>query len=123
MIIEIPDRLYNDISSWCHANEKLPVQWYILHSLSEKFMIDKYGDLNEKFKKKAVFKLEKPDDLPSTPLDEETEPKQQTPEVHIPPQEKESEPVQHTVEEPESVSETVEKQVEPVKKKRTLKTK
>lgn len=51
MIIEIPDRLYNDISSWCHANEKLPVQWYILHSLNEKFMTDKYGDLNQKMNK------------------------------------------------------------------------
>ncbi len=119
MTIEIPDRLYNDISSWCHANEELPVQWYILQSLSEKFMIDKYGDLNEKFKKKAAFMFDKPEDLPSF----EEVLQKDTPEVYIPQQEKFTEPQQQTVEEPESISETVEKPEEPTKKKRTLKSK
>ena len=115
MTIEIDDRLYWDIDAWCHANDRLPVSWYILTALREKFLTDKFGDLNEKFNKKAEFVFEKPEDLPTFEI-KETEP------VHIAPSENAVQPSQQTVEGQPGVSETVENPEQPVKK-RTLKIK
>lgn len=45
MKIEIRDRLYDDIAAWCEANSK-NTEEYIASCVEERFMTDKYGDLN-----------------------------------------------------------------------------
>lgn len=51
MIIEIDDRLYNDFVNWAKANNmsETDINKYIIRAFRDKFMIDKYGDLNDKF--------------------------------------------------------------------------
>lgn len=44
--IEIPNRLYNDIDSYCSIN-KIDIQGYIIEIIEEKHSINKYGDLND----------------------------------------------------------------------------
>lgn len=48
MTIVIGDRLYEGILEWCKANSK-DVMEYISTIIEERFMTDKYGDLNELF--------------------------------------------------------------------------
>lgn len=43
--LEINDRQYNDISSFCEANN-LQVQDYIMSLITEKHSLNKFGDLN-----------------------------------------------------------------------------
>ena len=52
MNIEINDRLYNDFVVWAQANgmNEEDMQRYIERAFRDKFMLDKYGDLNEKLK-------------------------------------------------------------------------
>lgn len=52
MKIEINDRLYNDFVVWAQANDmnEDDMQRYIERAFRDKFMLDKYGDLNEKLK-------------------------------------------------------------------------
>lgn len=54
MIIEIDDRLYNDFVNWANANNMSETDRnkYIVKAFKDKFMIDKYGDLNDKFQTK-----------------------------------------------------------------------
>ena len=44
--IELEDRQYNDILSYCEAN-KLDIQAYLCKIIGEKHSINKFGDLNE----------------------------------------------------------------------------
>lgn len=44
--IELEDRQYSDILSYCEAN-KLNVQTYLCEIIGEKHSINKFGDLNE----------------------------------------------------------------------------
>ena len=44
--IELEDRVYRDIESYCKANN-LIVQKYIYNIITEKHSLNKYGDLNE----------------------------------------------------------------------------
>lgn len=55
MLIEIDDRLYNDFINWADANNmsESDRDKYIINAFRDKFMIDKYGDLNDKFKPKT----------------------------------------------------------------------
>lgn len=48
--IEIDNRLYSNIEAFCQANALEP-SYYIHKVLRERLAIDKYGDLNEKFRK------------------------------------------------------------------------
>ena len=50
MIIEIPDRLYNEFTQWALLNNmtEADITPYIISAFRNKFMLDKYGDLNEK---------------------------------------------------------------------------
>ena len=48
--IEIENKLYNDIVSYCVANALNPVK-YIEKTLRERIATDKYGDLNQKIRK------------------------------------------------------------------------
>ncbi len=52
MKIEINDRLYNDFVVWAQANDmnEDDMQRYVERAFRDKFMLDKYGDLNEKLK-------------------------------------------------------------------------
>ena len=52
MNIEINDRLYNDFVVWAQANDmnEEDMHRYIERAFRDKFMLDKYGDLNEKLK-------------------------------------------------------------------------
>lgn len=44
--IEIPNRTYNDIESYCSINQ-IDIQEYIIGIIEEKHSINKYGDLND----------------------------------------------------------------------------
>ena len=48
--VEIENKLYNDIVSYCVVNGIEPVK-YIEKALRERIATDKYGDLNQKFHK------------------------------------------------------------------------
>lgn len=50
MLIDIPDRLYNDFQQWALLNNmtEADIIPYIISAFRNKFMLDKYGDLNEK---------------------------------------------------------------------------
>ena len=53
MLVEIDDRTYSDFMEWSAANgmtDKDALK-YINRAFRDKFMIDKYGDLNDKFAK------------------------------------------------------------------------
>ena len=53
MDINIDNRLYNDFVIWANANgltSDKDKETYIIQAFRDKFMIDKYGDLNEKIK-------------------------------------------------------------------------
>lgn len=53
MEINIDNRLYNDFVIWANANglnSDKDKENYIIQAFRDKFMIDKYGDLNEKIK-------------------------------------------------------------------------
>lgn len=61
--IEINDRLYNDFVVWSKANNMSDddMRRYIEKAFQDRFMIDKYGDLNEKIKELHKEKdVEKP---------------------------------------------------------------
>lgn len=68
MQIEINNRLYNEIVIWCVANN-IDIPKYINNILNDRFMLDKYGDINkitndinEKKEAKPKKKKEKNDD-------------------------------------------------------------
>lgn len=117
--IEIDNRLYTSILQWCDANGIEPMK-YIEKALRERLATDKYGDLNKMIRKEE---LEKPADT--------------KPEVQVVVQEKKEdlplikavveEPVQKIDEKPiETAPETSEPsgvKENPIKKKRTLKSK
>lgn len=51
MDINIDNRLYNDFVIWANANgltSDKDKETYIIQAFRDKFMIDKYGDLNQK---------------------------------------------------------------------------
>ena len=51
MDINIDNRLYNDFVIWANANgltSDKDKESYIIQAFRDKFMIDKYGDLNQK---------------------------------------------------------------------------
>lgn len=117
--IEIDNRLYTSILQWCDANGIEPMK-YIEKALRERLATDKYGDLNKKIRKEEPEKVEEP-----------------KPEVQVVAQEKKEElplvktvvekPVQKIAEKPtETAPETSEPfgvEENPIKKKRTLKSK
>lgn len=53
MLVEIDDRTYADFMEWAAANEmsEEDALKYINRAFRDRFMIDKYGDLNERFAK------------------------------------------------------------------------
>ena len=53
MIVEfdIPKRLYDDLKSWCEAND-IEINKYVSLKIRGALTLDKFGDLNEKVKKK-----------------------------------------------------------------------
>ena len=53
MLVEIDDRTYADFMEWAAANEmsEEDALKYINRAFRDRFMIDKYGDLNERFVK------------------------------------------------------------------------
>ena len=55
MLIEIPDRLYNEFTQWALLNNmtEADIIPYIISAFRNKFMLDKYGDLNEKIAPKS----------------------------------------------------------------------
>ena len=114
--IEIDNRLYSNIEAFCQANALEP-SYYIHKVLRERLAIDKYGDLNEKFRK-----IEEP----LTPNEVYQEPEA---ELYIVPQETvtEEERVEksYDVSEPGDFAKAMEVlgNEEKPKKKRTLKTK
>lgn len=56
MTIEINQRLYEDFISWAKANNmsENDIDKYFERAFREKFMLDKYGDLNDKIVKKKT---------------------------------------------------------------------
>lgn len=56
--IEINNRLYNEFVLWAQANNMNDddIQKYIEKSFRDRFMLDKYGDLNEKMEQKKPVK-------------------------------------------------------------------
>lgn len=44
--LEIPNRTYNDIETYCSINQ-IDIQEYIIGMIEEKHSINKYGDLND----------------------------------------------------------------------------
>lgn len=111
--IEIPNRLYKDIETWC-ASQNKGIETYILSTLREDITIKKYGDLNEKIVKKTVIPQPEPhvENVEKTPKTEEVK----------------VERTEKTVEEQPPVEKSEEKvaaaeKTDEVKKHRTLKTK
>lgn len=93
MEININNRLYNDFITWANANgltSDKDKENYIIQAFQDKFMIDKYGDLNEKIKS---LKPKQIDPLPETKevqksepvlITDEPQPQVTTPEVNDP---------------------------------------
>lgn len=117
--IDIPKRLYDDIDMWCKANN-IDINKYIADNLRKAIAIDKYGDLNEKVKKKTESKKKK-EKKSETPKEVENN-------IVVNVQPEEVKTVEETVKvkvEPLPPVEEEEKEEEQqvVKKHRTLKTK
>ena len=121
--IEIDGKLYRDIEAYCTANAIEPEK-YIIKVLRERIATDKYGDLNEKFRKQ-----EEPVHVDEVPPKHET-PKAETQTVSQEPLAETNEEVvtekkQEPVSEPVDFAKVIEdiNTEEKPKKKRTLKTK
>lgn len=57
MLVEVEDRLYNDMVAWCGVNN-IDIVNYINNIIRKQLALDKYGDLNEKLSKKEEPKEE-----------------------------------------------------------------
>ncbi len=65
LIKNIDKRLYNDFQNWAKSNnmDEDAIEKYIIKAFKERFMLDKFGDLNDKIeqpkpKKKREVKVE-----------------------------------------------------------------
>lgn len=76
MIIDIDDRLYNDLCLWAKANNMNgeDIKIYINKAIREKFNLDKYGDLNDKIVKKEPVKKQKKETKPKIEQNDNTTP-------------------------------------------------
>lgn len=61
MTVEIDDRIYSDFVVWAKLNnmDEAEMEKYINKAFQDRFMTDKYGDLNEKFEKKKPTRTRK----------------------------------------------------------------
>ena len=85
MLVDIDDRVYHDFMEWSLANgmSEDDALKYINRAFRDKFMTDKYGDLNDKFDKPTLKQEPKPE--PTKAVQPEPEPEPMTePEVNEP---------------------------------------
>lgn len=61
MTVDIDDRIYSDFVAWAKLNnmDEAEMNKYINKAFQDRFMTDKYGDLNEKFEKNQPKKTRK----------------------------------------------------------------
>lgn len=73
MTIEINQRLYDDFVSWAKANNMSDnnIDKYVERAFREKFMLDKYGDLNEKVHNANIKSANEPNNEPINELNHE----------------------------------------------------
>lgn len=60
MTVEIDDRTWNDFAEWAEANgiDADAMREYVNKAFRDRFMTDKYGDLNERFAKQEPKRVE-----------------------------------------------------------------
>ena len=46
MTITIPDRIYHEFTAWCDINSIIPTE-FVYDAFYDKFMVEKYGDINK----------------------------------------------------------------------------
>ena len=109
VMVGIDAKLYNNIVSYCETNDFNPVK-YIEKALRERLATDKYGDLNEKFRK-----------VEEHPTPDKTHPEPES-EVHIVVQESVNNERVEEVGDFAKAMEGLDNEEKPKKKKRTLKT-
>lgn len=73
--IDINDRLYQDISDLCQANN-IKIYQYIIDVVMDNFYTLKYGDLNDKINEKRYINKEKEEDIKNLEKVEEKEAKE-----------------------------------------------
>ena len=115
MTVEIDDRTWNDFIVWADANGigEDGMREYVNRAFRDRFMTDKYGDLNEKLAS-AAPKQEKPKKPTNPKTERKTAKKEKEPEA-----EPETKPLEPT--EPEKPSEP--EAEEPKPKRKILKSK
>ena len=46
LVINIPDRIYHEFTNWCDVNSLVPTE-FVYDAFYDKFMVEKYGDINK----------------------------------------------------------------------------